>query len=448
MKKLHFAWVKQRSLKMLARKFLIIALLPIIATLSGQELPKHFPLDKEGEQYDLNQKMSINMKDSDIKNVLMLIGELTGLNIVISPSVKDTITASLENVSVKAALDAILKPNGYSYFTQENIVIVKDMGIEMVGELETVVIKLKYINAKDLESPLGAVFTDRGRMQSFTPIVTSTGGGNVSSNIIVISDVQDNIPHVLNMIEQLDLAIPNINIAVRFIETNLDTSRGHGIDWSKSAPIQIGETTNDSSFAIPISLSNVAIATLKPAQLVSALKIIQARGRSKLLSSPQVTTLDNHEAETSTTTTVYVQGDNNNRTSNTADNLTGTTIFGSIGDRVSEKDIGIELKVTPRINELTKITLLVDATVEALLSAAEINTDKPRSTTRTVKTQVTVNDGDTVIIGGLIAENVLENKKFVPILSSIPFVGKMFQSLSITKEQRELLIFITPNVIG
>ncbi|SVC26527.1 uncharacterized protein METZ01_LOCUS279381, partial [marine metagenome] len=104
--------------------------------ISGQELPKYFPLTKEGEQYDLNQKMSINMKDSDIKNVLMLIGELTGLNIVISPSVKDTITASLENVSVKAALDAILKPNGYSYYTQENIIIVKGMDVDMVGELE------------------------------------------------------------------------------------------------------------------------------------------------------------------------------------------------------------------------------------------------------------------------------------------------------------------------
>ena len=124
------------------------------------------------------------------------------------------------------------------------------------------------------------------------------------------------------------------------------------------------------------------------------------------------------------------------------------TIIDPSQNLIEKKDIGIELKVTPRINEVTKITLLVDATVEALLSAAEINTDKPRSTTRTVKTQVTVNDGDTVIIGGLIAENVLENKKFIPILSSIPFVGKMFQSLSITKEQRELLIFITPNVIG
>jgi general secretion pathway protein D len=183
---------------------------------------------------------------------------------------------------------------------------------------------------------------------------------------------------------------------------------------------------------------------------VSALKIIQARGQSKLLSSPQVTTLDNHEAETSTTTTVYIAGDviNTQQSTGAQNPLTENSIFGNIGaNRVSEKDIGIELTVTPRINEGSKITLLVDATVEALLSAAEINTDKPRSTKRTVKTQVTVNDGDTVIIGGLIAENVLESKKFVPVLSSVPFLGRMFQSTSITKEQRELLIFITPNIV-
>ena len=168
---------------MLARKFFFTALLSIMTIISGQELPKHFPWDKEGQQYDLNQKMSINMKDSDIKNVLMLIGELTGLNIVISPSVKDTITASLENVSVKAALDAILKPNGYSYFTQENIIIVKGMDVDMVGELETIVVKLKYINAKDLQSPLGAVFTSRGKMQTFIPLITSQSQSGASNGI-------------------------------------------------------------------------------------------------------------------------------------------------------------------------------------------------------------------------------------------------------------------------
>ena len=389
------------------------------------------------------------MKDSDIKNILMLIGELTGLNIVISPAVKDTITANLENVSVKAALDAILKPNGYNYFVQENIIIVKGIDTEMVGELETVVVKLKYINSDDLSGALDAVMSSRGKLQSFTPLVTSQSTKG-ASNIIVISDVQENIAHVLNMIEQLDVAIPNINIAVRFIETNLDTTRGHGIDWSKAA-VQLGGTTDTSSLAM-LNFNNITIATLNPMQLTSALRIMQARGQSKLLSSPQVTTLDNHEAETETVTTVYIEGNTNssqNQYNQGNQPSQSSNPYGNFStNQITEKDIGIKLKVTPRINEGTKITLLVDATVEALLSAAEINTDKPRSTKRTVKTQVTVRDGDTAIIGGLIAENVLENKKFIPIISGIPFFGQIFQSTSIEKEQRELLIFITPNIIN
>ena len=92
--------------------------------------------------------------------------------------------------------------------------------------------------------------------------------------------------------------------------------------------------------------------------------------------------------------------------------------------------------------------MTVNASVEALLAAAEVGSDKPRSTKRTVQTQVTVNAGDTVIIGGLIAENAIENRKFVPVLSELPWIGRMFRSTSIDKEQRELLIFITPNVVG
>lgn len=421
---------------------IILSLFLVTTSLFGQSNSNYNPLNKNDEEYNLNEKMSINMKDSDIKNILMLIGELTGLNIVISPAVKDTITATLDNVSVKAALDAILKPNGYNYFVQENIIIVKGIDTEMVGELETVVVKLKYINSDDLSGALDAVMSSRGKLQSFTPLVTSQSTKG-ASNIIIISDVQENIVHILNMIDQLDVAIPNINIAVRFIETNLDTTRGHGIDWSK-ASVQLGGTT-DSSLSM-LNFNNITIATLNPMQLTSALRIMQARGQSKLLSSPQVTTLDNHEAETETVTTVYIEGNTNSSQNQRSQS---SNPYGNIAiNQVSEKDIGIKLKVTPRINEGTKITLLVDATVEALLSAAEIHTDKPRSTKRTVKTQVTVRDGDTAIIGGLIAENVLENKKFVPIISGIPFFGQLFQSTSIEKEQRELLIFITPNIIN
>ncbi len=426
----------------------------------GQQFSSPSLLDKDGEEYDLNQKMSINMKDSDIKNVLMLIGELTGLNIVVSPSVKDTITANLENVSVRAALDVILKPNGYSYFTQENIIIVKDSDSEIVRELETVVIKLKYINSDDLAGPLQAVQSEQGRVQSFTPVVTA-GGGTGVSNVIIISDLQEKIPNILKMVEELDKPIANINISVRFIESGVDSAKGTGIDWSRNTPIFLGGVNDTTGSLWPFNLNDMTIATLNPFQFGQAWRLMQARGESKILASPQITTLDNHAANTQITTTIYIEGSVSNMGRSTSNIQTGGGGATNTGNnqysgynmnansrQITEKDVGIDLQVTPRINDENRITLLVNASVEALLSAAEVLTDKPRSTRRTVSTQVTVNAGDTVIIGGLIAENAIENRKFVPVLSDLPFIGRIFQSTSIDKEQRELLIFITPNVVG
>jgi len=408
------------------------------------------PTEQESERYRLQDKMSINLQNSDIRNVLTMIGELTGLNIVISPNIEDTISANLENVTVKAALDAILKPNNYSYFVQGNIIIVKDLDTQLIGELESVVVRLKYINSNDLQAPLSTVLTSRGSIQSFLPVATLSGTTG-PPNMAIISDVQENISRILKMVKQLDKPIANINISIKFIETQLDTSKAYGIDWS-SNPVQLGSSSDSVGF--PITMNNITIATINASQLSNALRIMQARGRSKLLSSPQVTTLDNHQAQTEVSTTVYIEGLNtgggssgSSVSSNTnTGNYPGIGFYGSM-NTVQEKDIGIKLQVTPRINENQIITLLVDATVEALLSAAEITTDKPRSTKRSVKTQVSVYNGETVIIGGLIAENVIQNKKYVPILSGIPLLGYFFRTTSVSKEQRELLMFITPTIV-
>ena len=433
------------------KKAIKIILLMAIPVCYCQQSSSFSPLDKYGDEYDLSQKMSINMQDSDIKNVLMLIGELTGLNIVVSPTVRDTITANLENVSVRAALDVILKPNGYSYFTQENIVIINSAKSTIQRELETRIIKLKYIQSGDLAAPLQNIMSDQGKIQPFTPLITSQSQSGVS-NVIIISDVQEKIPQILSIIEKLDIPISNVNIAVKFIESGVDTAKGTGIDWSQNTPIFLGGSNDTSGSLLPFKLNNLTIATLNPMQFGLAWKLMQARGESKILASPQLTTLDNHEAETQITTTIYIEGSVNNMNSQNPNQSTSnaTNNSGAViaTKQITEKDVGIELRVTPRINDETRITLLVDASVEALLSAAEVLTDQPRSTKRTVRTQVTVSDGDTVIIGGLIAENVIENKKYVPVLSGLPFIGRMFQTTTIDKEQRELLIFITPNVVG
>ena len=420
---------------------------------------QHITLDKYGESYDLSQKMSINMKESSIRNVLMLIGELAGLNIVVTPEVKDTITANLENVSVKAALDVILTPNGYNYITQENIIIVKEQSLKIERDLVTKVIRLKYIDTGALKEPLQNVFTDQGSIDPFTPIIAPMGASASSSNIAIITDIEENFSRIMALLEELDKPIANVNIAVRFIESGVDTAKGSGIDWSRSTPIQLGGASEDSIGLLPFKLNNVTIATLNPFQFGQAWKIMQARGESKVLASPQITTLDNHSAESNITTTVYYEGSVSNMgnqnssrygNQNSSTNNSGSNFNNSQMNtqQITEKDVGINLTVTPRINDSSRITLVVNASVEALLSAAEVGTDKPRSTKRTVKTQVTVNDGDTVIIGGLIAENTIENRKFIPVLSGLPFLGRMFQSTTIDKEQRELLIFITPNVVG
>ena len=244
------------------------------------------PSAQENERYRLQDKMSINLKNSDIRNVLTMIGELTGLNIVISPNIEDTISANLENVTVQAALDAILKPNNYSYFVQGNIIIVKDLDTQLIGELESVVVRLKYINSNDLQAPLSTVLTSRGSIQSFLPVATLSGTTG-PPNMAIISDVQENISRILSMVKQLDKPIANINISIKFIETQLDTSKAYGIDWT-SNPVQIGSASDSLSF--PISMNNITIATINANQLSNALRIMQARGRSKLLSSPQVTT--------------------------------------------------------------------------------------------------------------------------------------------------------------
>jgi len=447
---------------------IVIAFLIISSLLFCQE-------NADDATYDLDQKMSIKMKDSDIRNVLGLIGELTGLNIVITPDVQDTVTADLEDVTVRAALDAILEPNGYSYFIRENIIIIKQAGTRMVGELKTEIVKLKYIDAEGLSSPLENVFTNLGSMTAFNPLGGS--GSQGGANIIIITETQDNINRVKLMIESLDKPIPNINIAVKFIETQLDTQKGTGgLDWT-SRPFQWGALADSvvesmgGLGVIPFSINKMTIATLNPAQLLNTLKIMEARGNSKLLSSPSVTTLDNQAATTEVTTSVYIQGNvssymgrnrsrgrggtssstlnNNNQSTTAAGGMTGTNIYqGDMNNMVTERNIGISLSVTPRLNGVDQITLKVDASVEALLASSEVQSDAPRSTTRSVSTQVTVTDGDTVILGGLIAENMIENMKYVPILSGLPIVGRLFKTRSVEKEQRELLIFITPNVVG
>lgn len=403
----------------------------------------------------LDQMFSIDMVEADLTEILRLIGEQARLNIIASAEVEATVTANLDNVSVRSALDAILKTNGFSYFIQENIIIVKPADTEMVGELETVIFKLDYINSEDLSLPLQTVLTSRGSLESFKRIVGKGGESKAGpSNVAVVSDVHENFARIRSLIKELDVPVPQVNVAVKFIETTLDTSEEMGIDWSPS-PVSLGPP--DTLFGIrgfPLKWNNLTVATLNPFQLSSALNLLRGRGRSKLLSSPQITTLDNQEAEFEVVTTVLLE---RLQLQTGAFGRSGQGIAGGAQQALGgampfvgleEKDIGIKMTVTPRVNEGGFVTMVIVATVEALLSSAEIETERPKTSKRTAETQVKVADGETIIIGGLISENIVESTTKVPILGDIPLLGALFRSTKTGTEQRELLIFITPTITG
>ncbi len=409
-----------------------------------------------GEIDPLDQLFSIDMVEADLTEILRLIGEQAGLNIIVSSEVQATVTANLDNVTVRSALDVILKTNGFNYFFQENIIVVKPAGTEMVGELETEIFKLDYINSEDLSLPLASVLTPRGKLESFKRIVGKGGESKAGpSNVAVVSDVHENFPRIRSLIKELDVAVPQVNVAVKFIETTLDTSEEMGINWSPS-PLSLGPPdTLLGTRGFPLKLNNFTMATLNPIQLTSALNFLRGRGKSKLLSSPQITTLDNQEAEFEVVTTVLIerlqlQTGSPSRAGGAAAGGTGAQGFGGAIPFVSleEKDIGIKMTVTPRVNEGGFVTMVIQATVEALLSSAEIETERPKTSKRSAQTQVIVADGETVIIGGLMSENNIESTKKVPILGDIPVLGVLFRSKKTITEKRELLIFITPTIVG
>lgn len=411
---------------------LLKMVLPLLLLIhSGATVAQDDPLD---------QTFSIEMSGADLVEILHLIADQAGLNVIAGPDVMGTVTADLDGVTVRDALNAILKANGFSYALQGNIIIVKPHDKEMVGELETLIQKLSFINSEDLRTPLSTILTTRGSMEAFTRVI-ARGGAEIAglSNVVLIRDVRENIPIIKKFIEELDVPVASINVAVKFIETTLDTTLERGINWSPSS-IRLGE-----GLGIPLGWSNMTVATLNPSQLTEALNFLQGTGRSKLLSSPQITTLDNQQAKFETVTTVlierlFLQG---------LAGQTGTP--GTIGTTaisdLDEKDIGITLTVTPRVNEGNMITLIVKTKVEALLSSAEIETDRPKTTRRSIETQIIVKNGETAIIGGLISENLIESINKVPILGDIPLLGFFFRSTNMKTEQRELLIFITPNIV-
>jgi len=442
---------------------------------------------------DLPGTISMNFKGADLIDILRLLSAQHKINILTGPEVEGEVTVSLKDVDLWTALDGILKVNGFDWFQQGNIIVVKPADEEMHGELETRVFKMNYVDASAVSSALSSVLSDKGMIQLYSPVMAGSasgaggggggggdaaggggagglasalgggggggaaaggggaaaGGGGASAGPVydhlVITDVAQNFERIQNIISELDKKIPQINIAVKFIETKLTDDERLGINWdlrtSLTGPsIDDGGTVEDLiaiGTTILSSGNQLRLATLSIPMFSSLMELMGSDADTKLLQEPQVTTFENTTAEIAIGTSYPILIPSSD-----------ATAFGAETYQFEDVDIDVSLSVTPRINEDRFVSLSLNATVQALVGFAGPNSDRPIISDRSTTTRVMVGNGETLLIGGLIFDQVNESTTSPPIIGSIPFLKRFFTHTRTSTEQRELLIFITPNIIN
>jgi len=426
---------------------------------------------------DNNKLMTMDFVNADLNQVLRLIAKQNNLNIITSDKVKGIVTVSFDQVTLKGALDAILAAHGYDYVISDNIIIVKSRQESMIGDLETRVYKLKYINASDATTALENVVTERGKIQTFNrnfpdasgeTMGTTAGAGasNTPSSVLVITDDPNNFSGIESVIRQLDKPEPQVMIAVKFIETRLDHNDALGINWTVKARLSGGPQPNIGSgtgttggtgltgstggissrttgFPMFGKYKNLDLAILSLQEFQAVLEMLFTQGNSRLLSDPRIATIDNQPAEINVSTTIPILVPQDN-----AGGGVGGLGTALLRNTFEEKEISIKLNVLPRVNTDRFITMVVEPLVEAITGYTGPDQDRPIVASRSAKTQVMVKDGETIAIGGLIKDDKFETFKKVPILGDIPLIGALFRHKSVQTEKTDLLIFITPHIVG
>jgi type IV pilus assembly protein PilQ len=354
----------------------------------------------------------------------------------------------LEDVPWDQALDLILKQNSLGYVLENNI-----MRIATTAKLQseegdrarlaearqaaeptrTVIKKLSYAKATEITPTLQSVMSKRGSI-----VVDGR------TNTLIIREIPTYLPAVLQLIENLDTATPQVVIESRIVETTKSLGRSLGINWSATgtADVAHGNTTN---LIFPNSVAgglNVGLGNgptvaslvlgniLNTFNLNAALTAAENQGLLKIISSPKVTSLTNTSALIQSGVQIPVQTTVNNTT---------TVIY---------VDATLKLDVTPQITAEGTILLTVNVTKREPAVALNLSLGQNVPLTiREYRGQVLVKDGGTTVIGGIFQINDQDQNNMIPGLWKIPVLGNLFRNKTRTEKHDELLIFITPRIL-
>jgi type IV pilus assembly protein PilQ len=380
-----------------------------------------------------SEYITINARNLDISDVLKFIVNYTGINVITEKSVKGKVSLTLKDVYYEKALELICKTNGYNFRKIGNTYVIAttkklseafDVGLNKTY-------RLQFGKASEMEKVLKGVFKQAG-----SKIDVST---DPRINAVIVSGTQATLDQVSKLIKNIDVPVHQVMMEAKIVEVSTTGMRDIGFSWNWGTDGQANkEIAVINENLAPIANADKYSPAAGPGGPIfslgdffrsrlffkATLEALERNGDSKVLSNPKVSALNGE----------------------TANIIVGQkVIYGGTSDSPpQEKDVGVKLKITPQINDDGYITADVEPEVSFV---AEFVQGIPRIEQRNAKTRVRVKDGEEILIGGLIAENSTTSVEKVPILGNIPILRSLFTRTNRTRDNRELIILITPHIM-
>jgi len=420
-----------------------------------------------GQKQYTGEPFSFDFKDIDIKDLFRFIADISGLNVILDPTVRGSVTLKLTEVPWDQALDLITKNQGLGYTVEGNVIRIAPLSKIAQEEKALVEAKKQQMLSAPLVTkikPLSyakATEVDRIVKKLLTPKGSSIIDNR--TNYLIITDIDTNIDDILNLVDTLDSRTSQVLIEARIVETTKNFSQAFGIQWGfrgivdpafgNNTTLQFPNnlladgsvitsttgiagnplggyavnlpTNNAPNSAILLSAGNI----LDTFRLDIALMALENTGNGRVLSSPKVATQNNTRAEIIQGTQIPVQ---------TIANNTITTTF---------VQASLRLSVTPQIT--AEGTVIMEVEVENNRPNLAIVTlgGTPAIDTERAQTTLRVEDGGTTVIGGIFTASDQYAQGRTPVLHRIPLLGWLFKNTNVTRENRELLIFLTPRIL-
>jgi len=382
------------------------------------------------------KRLTLYVKDADIGDVLRMLASQFNLNVLITQDVKAVVTVRLGDVPLRTGVDALLKAGLCNLVEQPGgIIVIKPAKKELYGEKLTRVFTLDHVEAADAVKVIDKVLSEVGKSEvSYRRV--AEGSGTQRSGLIVVTDVPEALDQVAQVIAELDRPVPQVAIEAKFVETTHSSEDRYGIEWTIRADASSGPFDFEKDFGIPLTFHEMVLGKVTLDQFRASMEIMATRGNSRVLANPQTITLDNQKSSVSMGVDVPVR------------EVHKDAQTGEITYTWTTRSIPIQLEVTPHVTSDGRVNMLVKPSVEAITGwVGSADDQQPIVAKRSAETQVSVGDGEVVVIGGLVKEEETRSIGKIPLLGDIPIIGHLFKKTSVRREKNDLMIFIIPRVL-